>query len=75
MICLDSFFTGTRENVARLLDNPNFELLRHDFVNPILLEVDAIYHLACPASPLNYKYVCYTALLTDMLWTSQVENV
>lgn len=57
VICLDNFFTGTRENVAHLLDNPNFELIRHDVVNPILLEVDEIYHLACPASPVHYKYV------------------
>ena len=57
VICLDNFFTGTRENVAHLLEKPNFELIRHDVVNPILLEVDEIYHLACPASPVHYKYV------------------
>jgi hypothetical protein len=57
VICLDNFFTGTRENVVHLLDKPNFELIRHDVVNPILLEVDEIYHLACPASPVHYKCV------------------
>lgn len=52
---MDNFFTGTKENVAHLMDKPNFELMRHDVVNPILLEVDEIYHLACPASPVHYK--------------------
>jgi UDP-glucuronate decarboxylase len=57
VICLDNFFTGTKENVAHLLQEENFELMRHDVVNPILLEVDEIYHLACPASPVHYKCV------------------
>jgi ribosomal protein S26 len=57
VICMDNFFTGTKENVAHLLDKPNFEMIRHDVVNPILLEVDEIFHLACPASPVHYKYV------------------
>lgn len=56
VICLDNFFTGSKENVAHLLNDPNFELVRHDVVEPILLEVDQIYHLACPASPVHYKY-------------------
>lgn len=56
VICLDNFFTGSKDNVAHLLSNPNFELVRHDVVEPILLEVDQIYHLACPASPVHYKY-------------------
>jgi hypothetical protein len=55
VICMDNFFTGTKENVAHLLNKPNFELIRHDVVNPILLEVDEIFHLACPASPVHYK--------------------
>lgn len=58
VICIDNFFTGTRENVAHLLEKANFELIRHDVVNPILLEVDEIYHMACPASPVHYKCVC-----------------
>jgi hypothetical protein len=57
VICLDNFFTGTKENLAHLLPKENFELIRHDVVNPILLEVDEIYHLACPASPIHYKCV------------------
>lgn len=56
MICLDNFFTGSRDNVAHLLHKDNFELIRHDVVEKILLEVDQIYHLACPASPVHYKY-------------------
>ena len=56
VICLDNFFTGRRENVFHLLGNPRFELLRHDVIEPILLEVDQIYNLACPASPIHYQY-------------------
>lgn len=56
VICLDNFFTGRRENIFHLLDNPRFELLRHDVIEPILLEVDQIYNLACPASPIHYQY-------------------
>jgi UDP-glucuronate decarboxylase len=54
---LDNFFTGSKENIAHLLNNPNFELVRHDVTEPIRLEVDQIYHLACPASPVHYKCV------------------
>lgn len=56
VICLDNFFTGRRENLFRLLDNNRFELIRHDVIEPILLEVDQIYNLACPASPVHYQY-------------------
>ncbi|PWA73000.1 UDP-glucuronic acid decarboxylase 1 [Artemisia annua] len=56
VIVIDNFFTGRKENVLHHLDNPRFELIRHDVVQPILLEVDQIYHLACPASPVHYKY-------------------
>lgn len=56
VICLDNFFTGTRKNVLHLLDNHNFDLVRHDVTEPILLEVDQIYNLACPASPVHYQY-------------------
>jgi UDP-glucuronate decarboxylase len=56
VICLDNFFTGRRANIAHLLTNPRFELLRHDVIEPILLEVDQIYNLACPASPVHYQY-------------------
>jgi UDP-glucuronate decarboxylase len=56
VICLDNFFTGRKANVAHLLGDPRFELVRHDITEPILLEVDRIYHLACPASPVHYQY-------------------
>jgi UDP-glucuronate decarboxylase len=56
VIVVDNFFTGRKENIAHHLRNPNFEVIRHDVVEPILLEVDQIYHLACPASPVHYKY-------------------
>jgi UDP-glucuronate decarboxylase len=56
VLCLDNFFTGRRENILNLLDNPRFELIRHDVIEPILLEVDQIYNLACPASPIHYQY-------------------
>lgn len=56
VICLDNFFTGRRRNVAHLLDYKNFELMRHDVVDPFKVEVDRIYNLACPASPIHYQY-------------------
>lgn len=56
VIVIDNFFTGRKGNLVHLFGNPRFELIRHDVVEPILLEVDQIYHLACPASPVHYKY-------------------
>lgn len=56
VICLDNYFTGRKENIAHLLDNYRFELIRHDITEPIFLEVDQIYNLACPASPIHYQY-------------------
>lgn len=56
VIVLDNFFTGRKENVMHHFGNPRFEMIRHDVVEPILLEVDQIYHLACPASPVHYKF-------------------
>ncbi len=53
VIALDNFFTGSKDNIIDLLANPYFEIIRHDIQQPILLEVDEIYNLACPASPLN----------------------
>jgi len=55
VVCLDNFFTGTRSNVEPLLDNHRFELMRHDVTDPLTMEVDEIYHLACPASPIHYQ--------------------
>jgi UDP-glucuronate decarboxylase len=56
VICVDNFFTGTKDNIAHLLDNPYFELLRHDVTFPLYVEVDEIYNLACPASPVHYQH-------------------
>ncbi len=56
VLCVDNFFTGTRANVAALLDHPHFELLRHDVTFPLYVEVDEIYNLACPASPVHYQF-------------------
>lgn len=56
VICLDNFFTGTKENIAHLFDNPYFELMRHDVTFPLYVEVDEIYNLACPASPIHYQH-------------------
>ena len=56
VICLDNFFTGRRKNIAHLLDYKNFEVMRHDVVDPLKVEVDRIYNLACPASPIHYQY-------------------
>lgn len=56
VLCVDNFFTGSRNNVAHLLSNPNFELMRHDVTFPLFVEVDQIYNLACPASPIHYQF-------------------
>jgi UDP-glucuronate decarboxylase len=56
VLCIDNYFTGTRQNVANLLDHPRFELIRHDVTFPLYVEVDEIYNLACPASPIHYQH-------------------
>src|SRR5687767_12958380 len=67
VLCLDNFFTGRRQNVLHLLDNHNFELIRHDVTEPILLEVDQIYNLACPASPVHYQYNPVKTVKTNVM--------
>lgn len=67
VLCLDNFFTGRRANISHLLDNPNFELIRHDIIEPILLEVDEIYNLACPASPVHYQYNPVKTIKTSIM--------
>lgn len=69
VICLDNFFTGRRKNILHLISHPNFEVIRHDVVQPILLEVDRIYHLACPASPVHYQYNPVKTIKTNVLGT------
>jgi UDP-glucuronate decarboxylase len=56
VICLDNLFTGRKENIRHLMDNPSFEFVRHDVIEPIYVECDQIYNLACPASPPHYQY-------------------
>ncbi|MGI9534561.1 MAG: GDP-mannose 4,6-dehydratase, partial [Thermodesulfobacteriota bacterium] len=56
VLCVDNFFTGSRQNIAKLLDNKFFEVLRHDICFPLYVEVDEIYNLACPASPVHYQF-------------------
>ena len=67
VLCLDNFFTGRRVNIFHLLDNPRFELIRHDVTEPILLEVDQIYNLACPASPIHYQYNPVKTVKTNVM--------
>ncbi|MBF0239558.1 MAG: GDP-mannose 4,6-dehydratase, partial [SAR324 cluster bacterium] len=67
VICLDNFYTGQKRNIAHLLDNPQFELIRHDVVEPILLEVDWIFNFACPASPVHYQYNPVKTIKTSIM--------
>ena len=67
IICLDNFFTGSRKNVEHLMGNKEFELIRHDIIEPIILEVDQIYNLACPASPIHYQYNAIKTIKTNVL--------
>ncbi len=67
VLCLDNFFTGTKNNIAHLLQRPNFELLRHDLVQPVLVEVDQIYNLACPASPVHYQHNPVKTIKTSVM--------
>ncbi|KAK8563654.1 hypothetical protein V6N12_035797 [Hibiscus sabdariffa] len=69
VIVIDNFFTGRKDNLVHLFSNPMFELIRHDVVEPILLEVDQIYHLACPASPVHYKYNPVKTIKTNVMGT------
>ena len=67
VICLDNFFTGRKENISHLLGARNFEVVRHDVTEPILLEVDQIYNLACPASPIHYQYNPVKTVKTNVM--------
>ena len=69
VLSLDNYFTGAKENLRHLLSLPELELIRHDVVNPIMLEVDQIYHLACPASPVHYQYNPVKTLKTNVMGT------
>ncbi len=65
--CLDNFFTGQKQNIVHLMSNPYFELIRHDVINPYLVEVDEIYNLACPASPIHYQYNPIKTIKTSVM--------
>ena len=67
VLCLDNFFTGTKQNILHLMQNPNFELIRHDLAFPVFLEVDEIYNLACPASPIHYQHNPVKTVKTNVL--------
>jgi len=67
VLCLDNFFTGSKDNILHLLGDPHFELIRHDIINPIFLEVDEIYNLACPASPVHYQYNAIKTIKTNVM--------
>lgn len=69
VICLDNFYTGHKHNIVKWLDNPYFDLIRHDITEPIRLEVDQIYHLACPASPIHYQYNPVKTIKTNVIGT------
>jgi UDP-glucuronate decarboxylase len=69
VLCLDNFFTGSKDNIRHLIKSDRFELIRHDVIEPILLEVERIYHLACPASPVHYQYNPVKTIKTSVLGT------
>jgi len=69
VICLDNFYTGTKQNLIRWLGHPNFELVRHDVTEPIRLEVEQVYHLACPASPIHYQFNPVKTIKTNVIGT------
>ncbi|MBI1318077.1 MAG: NAD-dependent epimerase/dehydratase family protein [Candidatus Hydrogenedens sp.] len=67
VLCIDNFFTGRKKNVQHLLDNPRFEVIRHDVINPLELEADRIYNLACPASPVHYQFDPVRTVKTNVM--------
>jgi UDP-glucuronate decarboxylase len=67
VLCLDNLFTGSKTNILHLMGNPRFEFIRHDIINPIYLEVDEIYNLACPASPVHYQYNPIKTIKTSVM--------
>jgi UDP-glucuronate decarboxylase len=75
VICLDNFFTGSKQNIIHLIDNPYFEIIRHDIEEPILLEVDEIYNLACPASPIHYQFDPVKTVKTSVMGAINVLEI
>ena len=68
-ICVDNFFSGSKDNIRQLLSSPHFELIRQDIIHPLFVEVDQIYHLACPASPIHYQYNAIKTVKTNVMGT------
>lgn len=75
ILCLDNYFTGSKDNIKDLMGNPHFECVRHDIINPYLAEVDEIYNLACPASPIHYQYNPIKTLQTSVIGVSNMLNL
>jgi len=69
VICVDNFFSGSKDNIRHLLSLPHFELMRHDIIHPLFVEVDRIFHLACPASPIHYQYNAIKTVKTNVMGT------
>jgi UDP-glucuronate decarboxylase len=69
VICVDNFFSGSKENIRHLVAHPYFEFIRHDIIQPLFVEVDLIYHLACPASPIHYQYNAIKTVKTNVMGT------
>jgi len=69
VVCIDNFFSGSKDNIRHLLDHPYFELIRHDVIHPLFLEVDQIHHLACPASPIHYQHNPIKTVKTNVMGT------
>ena len=67
VVCMDNFFTGNKRNIRHLLEHPNFELMRHDVIDPFKIEVDQIYNLACPASPIHYQFNAIKTIKTSVM--------
>ena len=69
VVCVDNFFSGFKDNIRNLFSHPYFELIRHDIIHPLFLEVDQIYHLACPASPIHYQFNAIKTVKTNVMGT------
>jgi UDP-glucuronate decarboxylase len=69
VVCIDNFFSGSKDNIRHLIDHPYFELIRHDVIHPLFIEVDQIYHLACPASPIHYQHNPIKTVKTNVMGT------
>jgi UDP-glucuronate decarboxylase len=69
VVCIDNFFSGSKDNIRHLFHHPYFELIRHDVIHPLFIEVDQIYHLACPASPIHYQHNAIKTVKTNVMGT------